>query len=51
MVGGIAIGMAEAFSSSYISTKYTDLIVFGILIIVMLVRPTGIFGRKALQKV
>ncbi|HEV3056076.1 MAG TPA: branched-chain amino acid ABC transporter permease [Solirubrobacteraceae bacterium] len=51
MVGGIAIGMAEAFSSSYISTKYTDLIVFGILIIVMLVRPTGILGQKALQKV
>jgi branched-chain amino acid transport system permease protein len=51
MVGGIVIGMCEAFSSSYINTKYSDLIVFGILIITMLARPTGIFGRRALQKV
>jgi branched-chain amino acid transport system permease protein len=51
MAGGIAIGMCEAFSNSYVSTKFSDLIVFGILIIVMLVRPTGIFGRRALQKV
>ncbi len=51
MVGGILIGLCEAFSLSYISTKYSDLIVFGILILTMLVRPTGIFGRQALQKV
>jgi branched-chain amino acid transport system permease protein len=51
MLGGIFIGMSEAFSSSYVSTKFTDLIVFGILIVVMLIRPTGIFGQKALQKV
>jgi branched-chain amino acid transport system permease protein len=51
MFGGIVIGMCEAFSLSYISTKYSDLIVFGVLIIVMLVRPTGIFGRRSLQKV
>jgi branched-chain amino acid transport system permease protein len=51
MVGGLFIGLCEAFSLSYISTKYSDLIVFGILIIVMLVRPTGIFGKRALQKV
>ena len=51
MIGGIFIGMCEAFSLSYISTKYSDLIVFGILIVTMLIRPTGIFGRRALQKV
>jgi branched-chain amino acid transport system permease protein len=51
VVGGILIGMCEAFSLSYISEKYSDLIVFGILIVTMLVRPTGIFGRRALQKV
>jgi branched-chain amino acid transport system permease protein len=51
IVGGIFIGMCEAFSLSYISEKYSDLIVFGILILTMLVRPTGIFGRRALQKV
>jgi len=51
MIGGLFIGLCEAFASTYISTKYTDLIVFGILIVTMLVRPRGIFGRPALQKV
>ncbi|HWE12743.1 MAG TPA: branched-chain amino acid ABC transporter permease [Solirubrobacteraceae bacterium] len=51
MIGGLVIGMCEAFASTYVSTQFTDLIVFGILIVVMLVRPTGIFARPALQKV
>jgi branched-chain amino acid transport system permease protein len=51
MIGGLVIGMAEAFAGSYISTKYTDLIVFAILIVTMLVRPQGVFGRPPLQKV
>jgi branched-chain amino acid transport system permease protein len=51
VIGGIVIGLCESLSLSYISTKYSDLIVFGILIATMLIRPTGIFGRKALQKV
>jgi branched-chain amino acid transport system permease protein len=51
MIGGLFIGMCESFAATYISTQYTDLIVFGILIATMLIRPTGIFGRPALQKV
>jgi branched-chain amino acid transport system permease protein len=51
VIGGLFIGLCESFASSYISTKYTDLIVFGILIATMLIRPTGIFGRPPLQKV
>ena len=51
MIGGLFIGLCESFASSYISTKYTNLIVFGILIVTMLVRPVGIFGRPTLQKV
>jgi branched-chain amino acid transport system permease protein len=51
MIGGIFIGLCESFSLSYISSQYSDLIVFGILIAVMLMRPTGIFGTPALQKV
>jgi branched-chain amino acid transport system permease protein len=51
MVGGIFIGLCEAFSLQYISTEYSDLIVFGILIVTMLVRPTGLFAQRALQKV
>ena len=51
VIGGLFIGLCESFASSYISTKYTDLIVFGILIATMLIRPVGIFGRATLQKV
>jgi len=51
MIGGLIIGLCEAFSLTYISIQYSDLIVFGILIITMLVRPTGLLGQKALQKV
>jgi branched-chain amino acid transport system permease protein len=51
MLGGLFVGFAEAFASSYISSKYTDLIVFGLLIATMVLRPTGIFGQRPLQKV
>jgi branched-chain amino acid transport system permease protein len=51
MIGGIFIGLCESYSSSYISSEYSDLIVFGILIATMLVRPQGIFGQRPLQKV
>jgi branched-chain amino acid transport system permease protein len=51
MLGGIFIGLCESYSASYISSQYSDLIVFGILIVTMLVRPQGIFGQRPLQKV
>jgi branched-chain amino acid transport system permease protein len=51
MLGGLLIGIAESFVIGYISSTYSDLIVFGILIVVMLVRPSGLLGRAQLQKV
>ena len=51
MLGGIVIGLAEAFSAGYISTQYQDLIVFSLLIVVLLVRPTGLLGRADIRKV
>lgn len=51
VIGGLFIGLCEAFASGYVSTRFTDLIVFGVLIVTMLARPTGLFGRPALQKV
>jgi branched-chain amino acid transport system permease protein len=50
-VSGLLIGVAESFITGYISSTYTDLIVFGILIAVMLLRPSGLLGRAQLQKV
>ncbi len=51
MLGGLLIGIAESFITGYVSSTYTNLIVFGVLIAVMLVRPTGLFGQPQLQKV
>jgi branched-chain amino acid transport system permease protein len=51
MIGGLFIGLCEAFASTYVSTKFSDLIVFAILIFVMLARPTGLFAQPVLQKV
>ena len=51
MLGGLVIGVAESFVTGYISSTYSNLIVFGILIVVMLVRPSGLLGRAQLQKV
>jgi len=51
MIGGMLIGIAESMVTGYISSTYTNLIVFGILIVMMLVRPTGLLGKVPLQKV
>ena len=51
MLGGLLIGLAEAFSASYISSTFQNLIVFGILIAVMLARPSGLLGSPVLKKV
>ncbi len=51
MLGGIFIGLAESFSQGYISTRFYDLIVFGILIVVLIVRPTGLLGKADIKKV
>ncbi len=51
VVGGLTIGLAESFTIGYISSTFSDAIVFVMLIGVMLVRPSGILGKPALQKV
>jgi branched-chain amino acid transport system permease protein len=51
MIGGLAIGIGRAFSIGYVSSAYQDVIVFVILIAFLLLRPSGIFGTPAPQKV
>jgi branched-chain amino acid transport system permease protein len=51
MVGGLLIGLTEAYATGYVGGQWSDLVVFGILILFMLLRPTGIFGARAIQKV
>lgn len=51
MIGGILLGIIEIFSKAYISSQMSDAIVFGVLIIVLLVKPTGILGKNIQEKV
>ena len=51
MLGGILLGLIEIFSKAYISTELSDAIVFMILIIMLLVKPTGLLGKKISEKV
>lgn len=51
MIGGIVLGVIENLSKAYISSQLSDAIVFSVLIIVLLVRPTGILGKQIHEKV
>ena len=50
-IGGILLGVIEILSKAYISSQMSDAIVFSVLIIVLLVKPTGILGKKINEKV
>ncbi len=50
-IGGILLGVLENLSKAYISSKLSDVIVFSVLIVVLLVKPTGILGKKVMEKV
>jgi len=51
MVGGVLLGVAETLTKGFISSQYADAISFSILIVILLVKPTGIFGKKKTVKV
>lgn len=51
LIGGILLGVIENLGKAYISSQLSDAIVFTVLIIVLLVRPTGILGKKMQEKV
>ncbi len=51
MLGGILLGLTESFTSAYLSTEYKDVVAFGLLVLVLLFRPTGLLGKPELEKV
>ncbi len=51
LLGGILLGVIEIFAKAYISTQLSDAIVFAVLIIVLLVKPTGLLGKRTREKV
>ena len=50
MVGGFLIGLLEAFGAGYVSSQWTDVFVFGVLIAVLVVKPTGLFGERVVER-
>ena len=51
MLGGIMLGIIEQFSKTYISTLWADAIVFGVLVLVLIVKPSGLLGKAVREKV
>jgi branched-chain amino acid transport system permease protein len=51
MLGGLLVGLAEAYAAGYLGGRWSDLTVFGILIAVLLVRPSGLLGARTIHKV
>lgn len=51
MLGGIVLGLIESLSKAYISTRLSDAIVFGVLVVVLLVKPSGLLGKNRTEKV
>ena len=51
MLGGILLGIIETFSKAYLSTQFSDAIVFLVLIVILLVKPAGLLGKNIQEKV
>jgi branched-chain amino acid transport system permease protein len=51
MLGGLLLGLSEQFVAGYLSTTFRDAIAFGLLILILLVRPSGLLGRRVVEKV
>jgi len=51
MLGGVLLGVVETFAAAYISSEYKDIVAFGLLVLILLVRPTGLLGKPEVEKV
>lgn len=51
MLGGVLLGLAETFAAAYISSQYKDIVAFGLLVFILLFRPTGLLGKPEVEKV
>ena len=51
IVGGILVGLIEQLAATYISPKSSDIVIYGLLLLILMVRPWGLFGQKELGRV
>ena len=50
MAGGMIIGLLESYTAGYLSSKWQDVVVFGVLILVLVIRPMGLFGERVAER-
>ena len=51
MLGGVLLGLAETFAAAFISSQYKDIVAFGLLVLILLFRPSGLLGKPEVEKV
>lgn len=51
LVGGLVLGLAEVFAVQYVGSSWRDLVAFGLLFVILLVRPQGLFGARRVREV
>jgi len=51
VLGGLVLGIAETLGAGYISSAYEDVFAFGLLVLILILRPAGLLGKAVKQKV
>ncbi len=51
MLGGLILGITEAMTAAYFSSEYKDVVAFGLLILILLFRPSGLLGKPEVEKI
>ena len=51
IIGGLLVGLIEQLSATYISPKSSDIMIYGLLLVILMVRPWGLFGQRELGRV
>lgn len=51
ILGGVLLGIAETLAAAYISSEYKDIVAFGLLVLILLFRPSGLLGKPEVEKV
>jgi branched-chain amino acid transport system permease protein len=51
VIGGLVVGVSESFAATFLGSSYRDSVAFIILILVLIIKPTGLFGKKDIKKV
>ena len=51
MIGGLVLGIAEVFAVNYIGSSWRDMVAFGLLFLILVLRPQGLFGKRKVREV